>query len=168
MCSRGIFQLRTLKIQYCDMGGSSKGIRELLTTDILDRFAKENPHLKLEVYQIRGEHPYIRTEYLNGWSAALSLRNLNSEETWEAIKTVRNKGGHSALKHSGPKVFSSNKSIQGGWRPNLWGTELSYTDSQPEVLPSPPTPEMRHRKPPKPQSRYDEVDKTVKKEFRFL
>ena len=150
------------------MGGSSQGIRELLSTDTLDRFSQDNPHLKLEVYQIRGAHPYIRSEYLNGWTSALSLRNLGSEETWEAIQSVRNKGGHSALKHSGPKVFSAFKSIQGGWRPNLWGTDLAYKDSQHKVMPLPPTPGMKQRKPPKPESRYDSFDKTLKKEFRFL
>lgn len=47
MCSRGVFQLQKLSLYFCDYGGSSAGIRELLTSNKFKNFLATNPHIKL-------------------------------------------------------------------------------------------------------------------------
>lgn len=138
MCSRGVYQLRVLKLQYCDWGGSSKGVRELLDGDLIDQFLAQNEHLKFIAYMRRGAHPYIRSEYINAWTKTVSLRNLSPSEIMDAFERERSQCGRRAWKFSGNKVISTNKSVQGKWTANMWGTDLRYEDEVLRELPEVP------------------------------
>jgi large subunit ribosomal protein L43 len=138
MAVRGIFQLRNIKLQFCDFGGSSQGVRTLLKTNAIEEFLDRNPHIKLEAYQVRGHHPYIRTEYINGWCRTVSLRNLNDGEILKALEDARSQIGHKAWKHAGAKVYSVRPSIQGRWQPNMWGNTAGVEEFAQRNPPPPP------------------------------
>ena len=165
MCSRGIFQLRKIKLKFCEFGGSSKGIREVLQGSKLDEFLEKNPHLELEAYISNGDHPYIRTEYINGWSRDLSLRNLNPEEILKVFERVRSQGGHKAFKHSGKKVISYKTSVQGPWRPNMWHSTPEYEDQTFKPLPQFPDFSLKPKTTEEPDPVH-KLDKYMRKKLR--
>ena len=67
MVSRGVNQLKNIRLYFCDFGGSSVGVRDYLKSEALKNFVNENPNLKLEVYLRRGRHPYMSSTYINGY-----------------------------------------------------------------------------------------------------
>lgn len=162
MCNRGVFQLRLIKLQYCDWGGSSRGIRDLFKTELVEEFLDKNPHLVFEAYMKRGPHPYVYTQYINGWNRTISLRNLKPEEILQILERVRSQTGHSAWKHAGEKVISTNKSIQGPWRPNMWNSLAAYEDQALKDLPEYPG-KLKPRLPKEPVADIsDEIDKEMR------
>jgi len=130
MCTRGIYQLKRLSLQYCDYGGSSKGVRDFLQSEYLKEFLEKNPQINFEFYMKRGFHPYISSSYINGYVKDQSLRGLQPEEILKELLRYRNSSGRKHIEHSGKKVYGSIKSIQGGWKPNMWSDyprfELEY------------------------------------------
>lgn len=67
MCSRGVFQLQKLSLFFCDYGGSSSGVRDLITSNNFKNFMASNPHIQLEVICKRNHHPHVKGTYLNGY-----------------------------------------------------------------------------------------------------
>ena len=162
MAVRGVFQLRNVKLQFCDFGGSSRGVRDLLKTTGIEEFLDKNPHIKLDAFMVRGEHPYIRTEYINGWNRTISLRNLSEPEILEVFEEARAVVGHKAWKHAGPKVYTTRPSIQGPWRPNMWANTAAVEEFVQRNPPQPPimrTPGPKKVKPTTPlrRTRYDRM-----------
>lgn len=45
MVSRGVHQLKNIRLYLCDFGGSSAGVREFLKSDKFVDFVKANEHL---------------------------------------------------------------------------------------------------------------------------
>ncbi|CAG9315858.1 unnamed protein product [Blepharisma stoltei] len=152
MCNRGVFQLRLVKLQFCDWGGSSQGVRDLFKTQLVEDWIDRNPGMTFEAYMRRSRHPYIYTQYINGWTRTLSIRNMKPEEIMDVLEQARNQIGHHAYKHAGNKVISTNTSIQGPWMPNMWGTNKIYQDQKLRKLPEfPLTPKEREPKKPEPK-----------------
>jgi hypothetical protein len=100
MCTRGIYQLRKIHLQFCDIGGkysvlvkvligSSKGVRYFLQSDILKSFVKRNPQIEFRFMRRRGNHPFITSTYINGYIKDLALRNMNPEEILHEFERVR-------------------------------------------------------------------------------
>jgi large subunit ribosomal protein L43 len=121
MCSRGVFQLSLLKIIFSDLGGSSKGVREMLKSPQLKEFAIQNPHLSMKITLNRSCHPHLQCNYINGFSKAVPLVNTSPTEAMSKIIEAYSTGGHSAYKHACNKVITSNKSIQGKYTPGIAG-----------------------------------------------
>lgn len=44
MATRGVFQLRRLRLHYCEHGGSSRTLRDYIASGRLARWAEEHPH----------------------------------------------------------------------------------------------------------------------------
>lgn len=59
-----ILPLQKLVVQYCDWGGSSKGMREFILSD-LAVWAKRNPQVEVVVQPTPRKHPFIRGFYGN-------------------------------------------------------------------------------------------------------
>lgn len=138
MCSRGVFQLRNVKLQFCDWGGSSKGVRDLLSSNQLDEFLEKNPAITFSAYIRTGAHPCFHTEYINGWRCSIPLLNKFPDEVLEDLFQARNRFGHRSWPHSGAKVISTNPSIQGIWRPNIWGTTQIFEEQRLRKIPEMP------------------------------
>ncbi len=67
MVSRGVNQLKNIRLYFCDFGGSSTGVRDFLKSEDLVNFVNKHENVKLEVYLKRGHHPYMSSTYINGY-----------------------------------------------------------------------------------------------------
>eukprot|EP01017_Pseudomicrothorax_dubius_P028926 TRINITY_DN3479_c0_g1_i1.p1 TRINITY_DN3479_c0_g1~~TRINITY_DN3479_c0_g1_i1.p1 ORF type:complete len:194 (-),score=52.40 TRINITY_DN3479_c0_g1_i1:125-706(-) len=120
MSVRGVFQLKKIKLQFCDWSGSSKGVRKFINSPELKSFLEKNPQIEMQLVMRRGKHPYFWAQYINGFSKDISLRNIAPETIIDELERVRNSSGRQAWDHAGKKVYGLTKSIQGGWRVNMW------------------------------------------------
>jgi len=116
MSLRGVWHLKNLRLLFCKYGGSSKGMRELVAAPI-EQFKKDNPQLNIEVRNRNGHHPYVKGEYITGYSKVISVRNKSAEEILDVIKYLRN--SHGGKSYRWTRVKSTNPSIQGPWHPYL-------------------------------------------------
>ena len=80
MVCRGVNQLKNIRLYFCDYGGSSVGVREILQSPELVSFMDQNEHLELEVSMKRNGHPYMSSTFINGYVKDQPLRNLTSAE----------------------------------------------------------------------------------------
>lgn len=64
-------------------------MRNLLNTQRIEDFLDNNPSIMLECYINRGHHPYIRTEYINGWNRTIPLRNKTEDEIIDILKGAK-------------------------------------------------------------------------------
>lgn len=131
MCSRGVFQLKKLTVFFCDFGGSSNGVREMISSPQMKDFIENNKQIEFEFVCKRNHHPYMRGSYINGYNKDLPLRNYSNEQVLNSFNALRNQLGRKAFKVSGSRIFNTKKSIQGAWEPNLFNkypiAELSVT-----------------------------------------
>ena len=164
MCSRGVYQLRNVKLQFCDWGGSSTGVRDLLAKKDLDGFLEQNPSINFMALIRTGAHPCFHTEYINGWKCSIPLRNLTAEEILQMLLKARNQFGQKAIPHSGNKVISANRSIQGTWKPDMWGTTQTYEEEKLRQLPDYPF-EVKVRKEPQNMKGTSREDKFMRKKI---
>jgi len=67
MVSRGVQQLKYMRLYFCDYGGSSAGVRAFIQSDNLVNFINQNEHIKLEIFMRRNHHPYVSSTYINGY-----------------------------------------------------------------------------------------------------
>ena len=109
MVSRGIPQLKNIRLYFCDYGGSSVGVREALQSPDLVKYMKDNEHLKLEVSMKRNAHPYMSSTYINGYVKDQSLRNMNADEVLNWFNKVGKQFGRKPLKHNGRENLTIQK-----------------------------------------------------------
>ena len=112
MCSRGVWQLRSLLISYCPKGGSSRGVREYAER-LLVPFAEANPQIQIAWHMRPNRHPAVRGYYLQDRSKRLCLRNLSAEQVVERISFLRDSRPVGMRKNA--KEFRTTPSIQGEW-----------------------------------------------------
>ncbi|CDK24122.1 unnamed protein product [Kuraishia capsulata CBS 1993] len=125
---------RKITLQYCNVGGSSQGLRDFLTQR-LTKFATKYPEIEFQVALKRG-HPIVRGLYsttmasnpaiLTNDSTKLAdvhtnvktvcLRNLNIDNVENKLKLMVESSGNRLYK---PKqaVQSLNQSVRGIWSP---------------------------------------------------
>ena len=115
MASRGIHQLKNIRLYFCDFGGSSVGLREAMKSQEFADHVKANPNVKVEIYMRRNHHPYMSTTFINGYVKDIPLRNNTHEESLGYIQSVYTEFGRKALRHNQARVITTKKSIQGGW-----------------------------------------------------
>jgi hypothetical protein len=61
----------------------------------------------------------------------------------KTLQVARNRFGQRSVPHSGAKVISTNKSIQGVWRPGMWGSSNLFEMEKLRELPKIPEIMMR-------------------------
>ncbi|XP_009104214.1 54S ribosomal protein L51, mitochondrial isoform X1 [Brassica rapa] len=62
MALRGVWQLQKLVVSYCNWGGSSRGIRAFMESE-LPALIEKNPQLEVATELSRGQHPYLKGIY---------------------------------------------------------------------------------------------------------
>ncbi|GMM52263.1 mitochondrial 54S ribosomal protein [Starmerella bacillaris] len=105
---------KRITLRFCNWGGSSKGMRELLRTQLKDIAAKD-PKIEFNVLQESG-HPVIQGEYTNGVKKTICVRNKNPTEILEKLTFIKDCGG-TKLKKYKRAVESTNESVRGVWSP---------------------------------------------------
>jgi large subunit ribosomal protein L43 len=106
MSLKGVRQLKELTIRYCDIGGSSRGIREWIRAEAIP-FAKENPTMQVTTIKKRNNHPFIQGDYLNGNNKVIGVKNLSLSEIRDHIFLLRNQIGRKVSFASGFDVTGS-------------------------------------------------------------
>ena len=82
MSIRGVAQLRALRLVYCDVTGTSRGIKEFVLSGGWDEFKAralvhgDSTEATTEIR--RGGDPHVRATYANGHEKAVGLKNLSA------------------------------------------------------------------------------------------
>lgn len=121
MATRGVFQLRRLRLYYCEIGGSSRAMREYLGNGKLVEWATERPHIQIEVLRRNGNHPYIGADYLSNGKTQHQI-SVKNAESWEKVEDVMNQLANRSgrkIKKITKDVITQTPSIQGVWTPFL-------------------------------------------------
>ena len=93
MVSRGIPQLKNIRLYFCDYGGSSLGVRDILKSSQLASYMQKNEHLELEVSMRRNSHPYMSSTFINGYVKEQSLKNMSEDEVMGWFNKVNREFG---------------------------------------------------------------------------
>ncbi|XP_051140113.1 54S ribosomal protein L51, mitochondrial [Andrographis paniculata] len=113
MSLRGVWQLQKLIVRFCDWGGSSRGIRAFMESQ-LPAFKENNPQLEVVTELKRGHHPYLKGLYRNKNERAVCVKNLTPEEVLRCATRLRNSQGRKVLKLKTRHV-TQHPSVQGTW-----------------------------------------------------
>ncbi|RUS22024.1 thioredoxin-like protein [Endogone sp. FLAS-F59071] len=111
-----VLQCRKLVFNYCEHGGSSKGMIDYIQSNFL-KFAKENPQIEMLVQNRPGHHPIIRGFYLNGRDKVICVRKMSAPDIADKVKLLRDSSGAKLKKLTKKSVLSTTESVRGIWSP---------------------------------------------------
>ncbi|KAF4367591.1 hypothetical protein F8388_011230 [Cannabis sativa] len=113
MAQRGVWQLQKLIVNYCDWGGSSRGIRAFMESQ-LPALKECNPQLEVVTELIRGQHPLLKGFYKNKRERVVCVRNMDSDEVLHSAIRLRNSLGRKVVKLK-TRHITKHPSVQGTW-----------------------------------------------------
>ncbi|OQS05266.1 hypothetical protein THRCLA_20669 [Thraustotheca clavata] len=117
MATRGVWQLEKLTIRYCQYGGSSRYVRDLLKDPRFLQFVQENPQVTFETRLKGNSHPVIIGDYITKQQKVCDVKNKDIPFVMEMIQRMRDTSGRKMTKINAP-VISKRPTIQGIWQPN--------------------------------------------------
>ena len=117
MSVKGVQQLQRLTIRYCDLGGSSRGMRQYIFDNLID-WAERNPNTEVATEIVRNKHPFVRGEYLSGDPKVICVKNMDPDEIGAFVQRLRDSSGRKMTRIAEP-VRSEAMSIQGIWTPTV-------------------------------------------------
>eukprot|EP00240_Pyramimonas_obovata_P011860 CAMPEP_0118933064 /NCGR_PEP_ID=MMETSP1169-20130426/11167_1 /TAXON_ID=36882 /ORGANISM="Pyramimonas obovata, Strain CCMP722" /LENGTH=125 /DNA_ID=CAMNT_0006875785 /DNA_START=58 /DNA_END=435 /DNA_ORIENTATION=+ len=115
MSIRGVLQLSKLTLNYCRVGGSSRGMRQFIEEE-LPKLKETLPTLEINVAQKNGHHPFVVGEYVHGNVKEVTCRNEDPREIMRQINFLRGQYGM-PVKKIAHRQRTRRPSIQGGWSP---------------------------------------------------
>mmetsp|Transcript_12669 Transcript_12669/g.18476 ORF Transcript_12669/g.18476 Transcript_12669/m.18476 type:complete len:132 (-) Transcript_12669:279-674(-) len=118
MATRGIKQLKQLQLVFCEHGGSSRSIREYISTGRIVQFATDNPTVEVEAKLRNGKHPYVKAEYMTGYSKQVCIKNESMDRIEKVVTLLNNSSGRKITKIGAP-IKTDTPSVQGVWTPML-------------------------------------------------
>eukprot|EP00554_Chaetoceros_debilis_P006887 CAMPEP_0194074128 /NCGR_PEP_ID=MMETSP0149-20130528/1331_1 /TAXON_ID=122233 /ORGANISM="Chaetoceros debilis, Strain MM31A-1" /LENGTH=132 /DNA_ID=CAMNT_0038754245 /DNA_START=26 /DNA_END=424 /DNA_ORIENTATION=- len=125
MATRGVKQLAKLRVVFCEHGGSSNLVREYIKTGGIVQFATDNPTVEVEAKLRNGKHPYIKAEYITGFSKQVCVKNEPLERIQDVMTMLNNSSGRKISKIGNP-VRTDTPSVQGVWTPMLDIADKSF------------------------------------------
>jgi large subunit ribosomal protein L43 len=131
MATRGIYQLTKLRLVYCEHGGSSATIREYISSGRIVDWAREHPHVDVQVTVRNGKHPYVGADYLTGHPKQITVKNMPTlNDIQKVVDQLYNSSGRKVKRLKKP-VYTSTPSIQGVWTPML---DLQNTEFDVKII----------------------------------
>mmetsp|Transcript_23599 Transcript_23599/g.27844 ORF Transcript_23599/g.27844 Transcript_23599/m.27844 type:complete len:133 (+) Transcript_23599:53-451(+) len=130
MATRGVKQLLKLRLVYCEHGGSSRSIREYLSSGKIVDFATVNPSVKVIAQLRNGKHPYVKAEYLTGSDKQVCIKNESLERIERVVQMLNDTSGRKITKIGGP-IRSLKPTVQGVWTPML---DIAHTKFNIEMV----------------------------------
>ncbi|CAK4660049.1 hypothetical protein LEN26_001986 [Aphanomyces euteiches] len=116
MATRGVWQLQKLTIRYCQYGGSSRNVRDMLKDPRFLNFVSENPQVEFAT-QIKGnKHPVLIGEYITNETKVCDVKNQDIKFVLKQMQRLRDTSGRKMTKINAP-VVSKRPTIQGIWQP---------------------------------------------------
>lgn len=104
-----------VKIQYCNWGGSSTGVRHLLASGTLNKIATEKPGIFFEVVKKAGP-PKLTFHYSPDKTRDIDVRNMDLKLLIKTVNEYSQASGNPLFKWN-HKVISDNESVRGVWSP---------------------------------------------------
>lgn len=92
MSNRGIAKLKSLTLSFCDFGGSSKGVRELLKNESIYDLVNKNENVQFKFSLRRGRHPFVEAEFINGFSKSIGIKNIDAKTIQQHIQQLTTEG----------------------------------------------------------------------------
>lgn len=127
MATRGVFQLKKLRLVYCEYGGSSAAVRDFVRNGKIIDWAKKYPYISVKVEIKNGKHPLIQGEYRSGNPKQVSVRNASQTRVQQVMEMLHNSSGRKMTPLKKP-VLTATPSVQGVWTPML---NLTNNDETP-------------------------------------
>mmetsp|Transcript_34247 Transcript_34247/g.50343 ORF Transcript_34247/g.50343 Transcript_34247/m.50343 type:complete len:133 (+) Transcript_34247:52-450(+) len=118
MATRGVKQLLKLRLCYCEVGGSSRNVREYISSGKVVEFAKENPTVSVIVQTRNGKHPMVKGHYITGYDKQICVKNEPIKRIDTVVNMLNNSSGRKMKKFGSP-VKTVKPSVQGVWTPYL-------------------------------------------------
>lgn len=112
MALRGVWQLKKLVVSYCNWGGSSRGIRAFMESE-LPALKEKNPQLEV-ITELSRQHPYLKGIYRNRNERVVCVKNMDPEEVLLNATRLRNSLGRKVVKLRTRHV-TKHPSVQGTW-----------------------------------------------------
>ncbi|ETV69974.1 hypothetical protein H257_14347 [Aphanomyces astaci] len=116
MATRGVWQLQKLTVRYCQYGGSSKNVRELLKDPRFLSFVTENPQVSFATEVQGNKHPVLIGEYITNETKVCDVKNQDIPFVLKQMQRLRDTSGRKMTKINAP-VISKRPTIQGIWQP---------------------------------------------------
>ncbi|CAN6935526.1 unnamed protein product, partial [Brassica oleracea] len=113
MALRGVWQLQKLVVSYCNWGGSSRGTRAFMESE-LSALIQKNPQLEVATELSRGQHPYLKGIYRNRNERVVCVKNMDPEQVLLNATRLRNSLGRKVVKLRTRHV-TKHPSVQGTW-----------------------------------------------------
>ncbi|KAK6463755.1 hypothetical protein DFJ63DRAFT_135439 [Scheffersomyces coipomensis] len=104
-----------ISVNYCNWGGSSTGLRELLNAGKIDKIAQEKSNIIFEVIKRTG-HPSLKFHYNNDVVQDINIANLKAHEIVNKLDEYSQRSGNDLFKFN-HRVLSINDSVRGVWSP---------------------------------------------------
>ena len=114
MCTRGVWQLEKLVVQYCKIGGSSLGTRQFVRYGLAG-VAEQNPQVQFVARERSNRHPLLIASYRKGEDKVWSLRKMSAAEVLSRVQELRNMSGRKPNKIKNFHV-THNPTVQGEWK----------------------------------------------------
>lgn len=118
MATRGVVQLQKLQIFYCEHGGSSRAVRDFISSGRIINWAETHPQIEVELKVRNGKHPYLKGGYLTGPSKQVGVKNEPLTRIYEVMDKLKNSSGRKIKRLQKP-VMTQTPSVQGIWTPML-------------------------------------------------
>jgi large subunit ribosomal protein L43 len=117
MATRGVWQLQKLTIRYCQYGGSSRYVRELLKHPSFFDFVRENSHVEFHTEVKANKHPILVGDYITNERKVCDVKNQDIPFLMKQIQRLRDTSGRKMTKINAP-IISKRPTIQGIWQPD--------------------------------------------------
>ncbi|KAI9912291.1 hypothetical protein PsorP6_008990 [Peronosclerospora sorghi] len=133
MATNGVWQLKQVTIRYCQHGGSSRYVRQLLRDQRFLKFVEDNPQVQFETKIKGAHHPILIGDYVKNQRKVSDIKNqdipfiMKQVRLNRRLERLRNSSGRKMTRIKKP-VYSKRPTIQGIWQPDIDFPEFKISD----------------------------------------